>query len=616
MNHEMSADKLQPKNLVLYKTRPARILSLGEKIEIELGKNNTKKVRDKDIYWLHPGPLNDARDLIELHKLEPVPLDLNETWALLEGETTPFSDILALMFEEASVTQAWALWLQLADGLYFEGMPDALTPRTAEQVQADKNFRAAKAKAEQEWQDFLDRLSARSLIDEDRQRLNEVEQVAHGLSEKSRILDALKIGATPASAHRMLVNCGYWSEEHNPHPGRLRLVTDSPDLPVDALPSEDRVDLTHLAAYAIDDEDSNDPDDALTLDGDRIWVHVADVAALVPPDSALDAEARERGANLYLPEGVSHMLPPALTEQLGLGLHAESPALSIGFRLDETAQLTDIQIVVSRIQATRISYVEANQRLSESPFVELQQLTERYRQRRQVAGASRLDLPEVSVRLRDGKPQIKPLPRIESRELVADAMLMAGEAVAHYCQQHQIPIPFAMQPPPAEVRTPETLSQMVAYRRCFKPSRSSVTPEPHAGLGLTCYTRATSPLRRYQDLLVHQQLRRHLAGQELLSVEEVSLRAAQSDEGVGLRRRAERLSNLHWKLVWLQQRSGWRGSGVVVDKDERKLSLLLPELAMETKVRLQEGPELDTEVVVKVGSVDLAEQTASFRLEG
>ncbi|RUA01587.1 MAG: hypothetical protein DSY84_05150, partial [Candidatus Neomarinimicrobiota bacterium] len=44
-------------------------------------------------------------------------------------------------------------------------------------------------------------------------------------------------------------------------------------------------------------------------------------------------------------------------------------------------------------------------------------------------------------------------------------------------------------------------------RRRQQPARVSGGPAPHRGLGLEAYGRATSPMRRYVDLLVHQQLR-------------------------------------------------------------------------------------------------------------
>lgn len=604
----MMSAKLQINSLVLYKIRPARVVDMDDKIEIELEGGKTKRVRDKDVHLLHPGPL------ASLKALGDEPADVTEAWELLEGEATTFADLLGLVFERPSPVDAWSLWLRIADGVHFEGEPDALRPRSAEAVTAEQTVRAEKARAEREWAEFLARLKARAINEDDRKRLLEVERLAYSASEQSRILQELDISPSPENAYRMLVEVGYWAEDHNPHPGRQGPSIESPDYPVAVLPEEQRHDFTALAAYAIDDEESNDPDDAVSLDGDRVWVHVADVAALVPPDSEIDLEARARGANLYLPEVVSHMLPPALTEKLGLGLQAESPALSIGFRLDEAAEIGDIDIRLSRICTTRISYAEANIRMGEEPFASLKVITDRYRQRRMASGAAGLELPEVSVKLKEGRPVIKTLAPLASREMVTDAMLMAGEAVAIYCQANAIPIPYAVQAPPDEARQANTLSEMYAYRRFFKPTQSAATAGLHAGLGLHRYARSTSPLRRYQDLLVHQQLRAHLSGQPCLAESEVSIRASQADEGSALRRRTERFSNQHWKLVWLKQRPGWKGSAVVVDKDERKATLLIPELAFETKIRIRDGLELDAEVTVQVREVDLADQTAYFRV--
>ncbi|HIE55372.1 MAG TPA: RNB domain-containing ribonuclease, partial [Chromatiaceae bacterium] len=426
-----------------------------------------------------------------------------------------------------------------------------------------------------------------------RPRLAEVERVALGRSSHSRILAAFKVAETPEAAHAFLIRSGYWPESHNPWPERQGAVLQSVNLPLPALPQEERRDLTHLASWAIDDEGNTDPDDAISLEGDRIWVHVADVAALVRPDSPLDLAARERSANLYLPEKVVSMLPETLTDELGLGLKEVSPALSFGFRLNEEAEVTEIEILPSWVKVTRISYDAVESRLGEEEFARLHAITRRYRQARQVRNAAQIDLPEVSVTLIDGEVQIRSLPRLAARQMVTDAMLMAGEAAARHAMAHDIAIPYAVQPEPQEIRQPTTMSEAYAYRRLFRPSNAALTPDRHFGLGLEYYARATSPLRRYMDLVVHQQLRAHVMGQSPLPREKVGERVAAASAVSGVVRRAERLSNLHWKLIWLKAHPQWQGEAVVVALEERKAVVMIPELALETRIRRSEDMQPD-----------------------
>ena len=198
--------------------------------------------------------------------------------------------------------------------------------------------------------------------------------------------------------------------------------------------------------------------------------------------------------------------------------------------------------------------------------------------------------------------------------MVADAMMMAGEAVARYALTHQLAIPFATQPPPEKQERPEGIAASFAFRRQLKPSRLSTQEAPHSGLGLECYTRVTSPLRRYADLVTHQQLRAHLLGHETLSLESVSERIAAAEAVSGAVRRAERLSNTHWKMVYLQANRQWRGSAVVAEVRDNRATLIIPALALETRLRLSGEVALDSEVEVEVREVDLADLTARFRL--
>ena len=594
---------------MLYKIRPAVVHAVDDKIGIELEGGKTKRVRPKDIAVLHPGPI---ASLAELGSPEG---DVNEAWELLAGGTTELQELAELIYGEFSPAAAWAAWRLVMEGLYFEGTPGQINVRDGERVAADIATREAAANEERRWQDFLLRMQKKALLAEDRERLVEVERLALGQLEHSRVLSALGKKENPEGAHRLLLAVGYWPAEHNPFPRRQAVAVADPELIVPELQAEERLDLTHLESFAIDDEDSADPDDAISLDGERIWVHVADVAALVAPGSAIDLEARARAANLYLPERVVNMLPPQITDQLGLGLQETSPALSFGFLLDDRAQPYDLQIRPSWIRVCRHSYSEIDERLQSEPFATLVQMTRRYRQRRLLAGAIDLELPEVSVRVAaDGEIRICSLPRLGSREMVTEAMLMAGEAAARFALGLGIAVPYATQravagPPPVR-----DMAAMYAFRRKLKPSRSTTLEEPHAGLGLELYSRVTSPLRRYLDLVAHQQLRLHLLTGASLPVSEVSERIAVTEQPGAAVRRTERLSNTHWKLVYLQRHPGWQGESVVVEMSDRRATLLIPELALETRLRLTHDVALNTVLPLALQEVDLPTQTARFRV--
>ncbi|MCB1868743.1 MAG: RNB domain-containing ribonuclease [Gammaproteobacteria bacterium] len=598
-----------PGCLVLYKQSAALVTVVSDKIELELVGGKSKRVRKKDITLLHPGPLTD------LSNLKQPDADVEEAWELLGEETTNLKELAELIYGEFTPASAWAAWVRVAEGLYFEGDPERIHCRPRAQIEADIARRTAKDAAERDWSDFLGRLRTKNPVASDSQRLGEVEQLACGQTEYSRILAALEYPENPVNAHRMLIEIGYWPETHNPHPCRLSLPLENPQIDCPGLPQEERTDLTHLESFAIDDEESNDPDDAFSLHNGRIWVHVADVAALVQPDSPLDLEARGRAANLYLPEGITHMLPTAATERLGLGLSEKSPALSFGFVLSGDGSPTDLKVILSWVKVIRKSYVEAEQLIDRQPFKDLRQLTEIYRERRTRQGAVYLDLPETNVRVgADGEIRICPLQPLVSRALVTELMLMTGEAVAGYALARQIAIPFATQPAPDELQQPENLAARFAYRRQMKPSQANTLEAPHAGLGLSCYARATSPLRRYLDLVVHQQLRAVLGGQQPMSAAAISERICASDMILGKLKRAERLSNLHWKMLYLKRRPKWKGRGLVVEKQDQRVTVLIPELALESRIRYSGTVDLNEELKLAMRDVDVPDLSARFRV--
>ena len=599
---------MKQNSLILYKNQAGRVTAVDKKITIQLADGQTVSVRPKDVLLLHPGPIHSLADL------QPPGGDVLTAWELMAGETTTLAELSELAYEAITPATMWVLWQMLDDGLYFSGTPEAVAVHPAEKVADIRATREAKAAEEQAWAEFLVRLGGGAVHNDDGRFLQDTIALAHGQTDRSRVLQALNQAQTAENAHKLLLDTGYWDSHVNPYPYRFGLTTHSPEIELPDLADEARRDLTHLTALAIDDEGNQDPDDALSWDNGRLWVHVADVAALVPPDSAADAEARARGANLYLPEGTITMLPPKATGLLGLGLSDVSPALSFGLDVVESGEVELVEIVPSWVRVTRLTYAEAETKLSQFPFRELHAVAQMYGQRRLENGAVELDLPEVRIRVVEGAVVIRPLPKLASRDVVREAMLMTGEAVGRFALQHHISLPFTTQDPPYEMLDLSGgPAAMFAQRRNMQRSQQSSAPGAHAGLGMGLYVQCTSPLRRYLDMVVHQQLRAWLRGEGVLDGTAVMERVGAADAVSGAVRQAERLSNHHWTLVYLQQNPDWQGEGIVVEKRGKQDVVLLPDLDLETRLHQKGEVGLNGRVTVAIKNVNLPKLEAHFK---
>jgi exoribonuclease-2 len=602
--------KLEIHSLVLYKGQAGRVATLeAKRIKIELVGNDTVKVRPKDITLLHPGPVGD---IISLRDIEG---DVPTAWELLAGEKTTLPELAELIYGEFTPETAWSTYRRLAEGLYFDGEPAEIRVLSQEEMKERKAKISAKAEKAESWASFIERLEEGHYAPGDDSHLRETEFLALGRSDASRVLRTLGISETPENAHALLLKIGFWGEITNPYPARNGLGMESPNISLGQLPDEDRLDLTGMKALAIDDEGSEDPDDAISYEDGKIWVHIADAAGLVPADSPADKEARSRGGNLYLPDGTVRMLPSEATAMLGLGLQEVSPAISFELNAGENGEILDVRLHQSWIKATRMTYEQAEALLGEPPLAELAKISSLFEQRRLENEAVNIDLPEVKVTVIDGRVSVRAFKQLRSRTLVRETMLMVGEGVAKYGTEEGLPLPFTIQDPPQDPpERRDTISDMFALRRSLKASHQSTNQGPHAGLGLSSYVQATSPLRRYLDLVVHQQLRAHIRGEPTMDNQALIERIGAVEAVRKDLRWAERQSNEHWVLVYLLQNPGWVGEGIVVDRRGRQAIILIPELGLETRIYQRSELDLDSTIQLALEEVNLAQLRASFRL--
>jgi len=595
--------------LVAYKGKPAKISAVTtHKYDLSFSDGSSRKVREKDFRYIHPvfASVNDQCPPANISVLED-----------LQAESLSLKELTEWLFDDYSSQNAWCTNLLADDGLYFFWNKDIIILRQTEQIKTIEKQRQEKNLEIESLQRCVNNLQNNIVDERDSFWLREIEKVALNKSKHTRVLSALSIDNTPERAHELLLKIKHWSDLINPYPDRYKIYPNE-ELTLD-VKEVSREDLTHIKSFAIDNSDSSEADDAISLDGQRVWIHIADVASQVGIDSEIDEYAQKRASNLYLPDKTIHMLPSNLSSLCSLGENEKSSALSIGFKMID-CQISDIKILQSEVKVVKMSYEDADKVLIEDKVLsKLNNLAKSHKAFRNNNGAIKLDLPNVDVKINNKKVDIQIQTESESRELVAEMMVIAGRVVAQYATEHKISMPFLTQEVGSFseeiMQNKENLTATQAFQatRCFKQSKITPKASLHAGLGLSCYIRVTSPIRRYLDLLSQQQLVRFINNQMTLDDSQIKQRITQVNAIIFKVNKATRQSIEHFKCLFLKQNNNWCGKGIIVDLNGNKATILIPKIAMITQLKLKSKAQLEDEIELRTVSINLENRLIDFK---
>ena len=587
------------------------------------------------------------------------PSSLEVAWELLVGdsEAADPESLAMLLFSEKSPAQCYAAYCLLStDKLYFKQKGDRYEPRPAAQVAEIKHQQEVEQQRQQESQGFWDRLKQRlagenvEWASSDRTRLDALERFAT-LGEEAthrtpalETLASLERSETPEAAFQLLVDLGLWSHHENLFLRRSQIplqfsakVSEVAQHCLEKLPgdSENRLDLTHLKLYTIDDETTTEIDDGLSLEflengQQRIWIHIADPTRLLSPGDELDLEARKRTTTVYLPTGMIPMFPPELaTGPMSLNQGQQCSALSFSAILDETGAVSDYSIHISTVKPTyRLTYDDVDEMLelgiqAEPEIEAIAQLAKLRQKWRQTQGAIAIFMPESVIKVNGDDIKIYVIDDSPARELVAEMMILAGELAARYGQAHSLPIPYRHQPqpelPPEEelLAVPAGPARACAVRRCMPRSEMNLTPGRHSSLGLEAYTQVTSPIRRYTDLLTHFQIKAHLRGEPLpFSAQEMQDIVMCLGTSVREASSVERQTNRYWGLEYLRRNPDrvWEALMLRWLREDSNVGLiLLEELGLELAMRFSRSIAIGDRLEVKVTHCDPRSDAIQFQ---
>lgn len=303
-----------------------------------------------------------------------------------------------------------------------------------------------------------------------------------------------------------------------------------------------------IQAVTIDAAHSMDLDDAIWVERDGIgWavtVVIANVCKEIHKGDRLDEVAANRVATRYFAEGNAPMLPRRMAE-LTLSLHPCEPrhGMVIRIKLDGNMAPVDLPTIKDEpfTSSARLAYVDIPNILANDshPLYKMllgaARLAEGLMGRRREAGALAMyDLGKGWFTTEDGTlRQLKDTRETIGQIIVQEMMILANAELARFAAHHDIPILFrnhtakphapnrmdVVSQLELALRHPDAMGGLEVVRQrmgmTMNKADYGAILEGHYGLNLPAYIHATSPIRRYADLVNQRQFIRFSKGKTL-----------------------------------------------------------------------------------------------------
>jgi exoribonuclease II len=278
-----------------------------------------------------------------------------------------------------------------------------------------------------------------------------------------------------------------------------------------------------VQAFSIDDSNTTEIDDALSVQGLGsgtvvFGVHIAAPGLAIAPDSAIDKVARERLSTVYMPGYKLTMLPDEVVQAYTLQEGRACPCVSMYVHFDEgSLAITHWESKLERVHiAANLRHDQLETTITDATlegsapadYAFANELAFGFRLAKHLKAArevvrgkpenfNRPDYNFVLEGIKNQEPtgleQVNITTRMRGSALdlvVAEAMILANSTWGGWLHECNVPGIY---------RSQASMAPGVKVRMGTKAAA-------HAGMGVAQYTWATSPLRRYVDLLNQWQI--------------------------------------------------------------------------------------------------------------
>lgn len=267
----------------------------------------------------------------------------------------------------------------------------------------------------------------------------------------------------------------------------------------------DRIDFTHLMAYTIDPEGSEDRDDAISYDlnNNKLYIHIADPTSYIEFQSDIDNELKNRCETIYL-DKVQHMLPPPLsTEIISLTEGKKNRAFTLECELSDYFLVMKYKFYKSYISVKNLTYDEADIIIKNKENKQLEKLY------------------EIGKNFKISKDY-------DIHKMVEYYMVLCNQYVAEELKNIPSIIRYNNSKQIYNHTFNDTFKNISnkildLHMNCKNDAASYEVNTTHTGhtiLDLEHYTHFTSPLRRYTDMVLHRILYNFISNKNTIYNEE------------------------------------------------------------------------------------------------
>lgn len=285
----------------------------------------------------------------------------------------------------------------------------------------------------------------------------------------------------------------------------------------------------------IDDVSTLDMDDALSVvkEGDcyHLHIYISDVASIIKPGTAIDREAYKRMETLYFANPAIPMMPVELSNDiLSLNTSGYKPVIEVAIDIYENGDIGQPKILQNHILVNRkCSYEQVNHILQKGVFSS--QLEKTIQQLNEVAiilssQSNRRTYREIKDIKNESygikRHHAKYMDRTRAEIIIEEVMVLFNSEVARYFSEKGYPCLYRVHPMPTTTEEHLSLLRLKEFiienyeneKEYTKVANTLLNMYPqayysvfnigHFGLDQDYYCHATSPIRRYPDIILQR----------------------------------------------------------------------------------------------------------------